>query len=84
VEKGGRLTNGIIEDEDDDEAHSRGESSHGETCVAVIIPWMSMARTKTVMNYQKRARKTKRTDSEEVKALKVGCPACMYVFQDVI
>jgi hypothetical protein len=22
--------------------------------------------------------------SEEVKALKVGCPACMYVFQDVI
>jgi hypothetical protein len=84
VEKGGRLTDGIIEDEDDDEAHSRGESSHGETCIAVIILWMSMARTKTVMNYQKRARKTKRTDSEEVKALKVGCPVCMHVFQDVI
>jgi hypothetical protein len=65
VEKGRRLTNGIIEDEDDDEAHSRKESSHGETCVAVIIPWMSMARTMMVMNYQKRARKTKRTDSEE-------------------
>jgi hypothetical protein len=33
---------------------------------------------------RKRARKTKRMDSEEVKALKVACPACMYVFQDVI
>jgi len=32
VEEGGQLTDGIIEDEDDeDEGHSRGESSHGET-----------------------------------------------------
>jgi hypothetical protein len=78
VEKGGRLTDGIIEDEDDDEAHSRGESSHGETCIAVIILWMSMARTKTVMNYQKRARKTKRTDRRRLRILKWVAPrVCM-------
>jgi hypothetical protein len=82
--KGGRLTDGIIEDEDDDEAHSHEESSHGETCVGPMILWMSMARTKTLINYQKRVSNMKRTDSEDVEALKMGFSACMYVFQDVI
>jgi hypothetical protein len=79
--KGGRLTDGIIEDEDDDEAHSCEESLHGETCVGAMILWMSMARTKTLINYQKRVSTMKRTDSEDVK---MGFSACMYVFQDVI
>ncbi|KAJ8595764.1 hypothetical protein M405DRAFT_286010 [Rhizopogon salebrosus TDB-379] len=43
-----------------------------------------MARTKTLINYQKRVSKMKRTDSEDVEALKMGFSACMYVFQDVI
>ncbi|KAJ8593109.1 hypothetical protein M405DRAFT_811537 [Rhizopogon salebrosus TDB-379] len=75
--KGRRLTDGIIEDEDDIEAHSREESSYGETCVGPMILWMSMERTKTLINYQKRVSKTKRTDSEDVEALK-ACPKDTY------
>jgi hypothetical protein len=37
VEEGGRLTDGIIEGECEDKAHSRGASLHGETCVGVMI-----------------------------------------------
>jgi hypothetical protein len=37
VEEGGRVTDGITEDEGDDEAHSRRESLHGETCVGLMI-----------------------------------------------
>jgi hypothetical protein len=37
VEEGGRVTDGITEYEGDDEAHSRRESLHGETCVGLMV-----------------------------------------------
>jgi hypothetical protein len=46
VEDSGQLTDGIIEDEDHDEGHSRGERLCGETRVGLMILGMSMARAK--------------------------------------
>jgi hypothetical protein len=50
--------------------------------VGLMILWTSMARAKTLMNYQKRARKMKRIQ-RRLRLLR-WVASCVCVFQDVI